>query len=91
MKKKVNITPLFDNIIIKIDPTQSTTGLIIPETIGQGKSQTGTVVRAGEFVEGIRDGDRILFEEYTPQEVVISGEKYHFLKESNILCVIEKE
>ena len=73
-------------------------GIIIPETANKEKPSMGKVVAVGKgrmSDEGklipvhVKKGDTVLFSKYSGDDVVINGEKYLIVTESNILAVIE--
>ena len=95
----MNIKPLYDRLLVKINNPEQTTegGIIIPDA-SQEKPQAGTVVSAGNgrlLDDGtvkpldIKEGDTVLFNKYGGMELSLGDGDYIFLKEDEVLGVIE--
>ncbi len=93
------ICPTGDHIVVKPTPREEVTpsGIVIPETAKE-KSQEGVVLAVGTGkldANGARvelqvhAGDRVLFAKYGGTEYVLDGEDLLFLRESDVLVVIE--
>jgi len=91
--------PLHDRVLIEVlDSSEKTAGgIIIPDT-AQEKPQEGTVVSAGNgrlLDDGtvkpldIKEGDTVLFNKYGGMELSLGDGDYIFLKEDEVLGVIE--
>ena len=99
--KKINIMPLADRVVVKpLSENEATTasGIIIPDTVNKEKPEQGMVIAVGEgrttddgkvIPMKIKEGDRILFSKYGPDEVEVDGEEYLIISESSILAVIK--
>jgi chaperonin GroES len=93
MAKKVNITPLHDRVIVKAAPAEEKTagGIIIPDTAKE-KPQRGTVIAAGPGKKDepvtVKSGDTVLYGKYAGTEIVIEGEDYLIMRESDILAIV---
>ncbi len=96
----MHFRPLHDRVVVRrIDAQDKTAGgIIIPDTAKE-KPQEGEIVAAGlgarndkgELVPlDVKAGDRILFGKWSGTEVKIDGEEFLIMKESDILCVVEK-
>ena len=97
----MNIKPLYDRILVKIKSPEETTkgGIIIPDAVeAENKPQEGTVVGTGEGMllqDGttkpldIKEGDVVLFNKYGGMELSLGDGNYIFLKEDEVLGVIE--
>lgn len=97
---KTQIKPLGDRILIK--PLSQgdrgitlPSGIIIPETVDQEKTDRGTVIAVGEgkrndkgeFVPiNVAKGDTVLFQ--WGDKVEIDGEEYYIVGESGVLAII---
>lgn len=93
------LIPVGDNVIV--EPTEETTvsGIIIPDTVSKDKPRKGKVVAVGE---GKRDekgnlqaipvqvGDVIVFTQYAPTEIKISGTEYFILGSHSILAKVKQ-
>jgi chaperonin GroES len=96
-KKKVNIRPLGDRVVVKaLEETETMRGgLYIPDTAKE-KPQQGEIIAVGpgRFEEGQRvpmelsDGQTVLYGKYSGTEVTIDDEQYLIIKESDVLAVV---
>ena len=92
----MNIRPLADKVIVKPDEvseTQSTGGIIIPDTAKE-KPQRGEVVAVGpgegeDNPMNVKVGDKVLYSKYGGNELEYKGEKYLIMSESEIYAVFE--
>ena len=95
----MKVRPLFDRVLVKRndEPTQTKSGLFLPETAKE-KPVEGTVVAVGNgriADDGqvtpltIKVGDRIVFGKYSGTEIKIDGEDRLILREDDILGVLE--
>ena len=99
MTSKIPVQPLGDRVLIKPiveEYGQTSSGIIIPETIDREKPESGTVVAVGEgkFFEGklvpikVKVGEKVMFSKYGFDEVKVDKDEYYIVKEENILAVI---
>jgi chaperonin GroES len=104
MKKKgkvstMKIRPLNDRILVirEEEEQKSAGGIIIPDTAKE-KPQRGKIVSAGPGKVGedgkrkpleVKSGDRILFSKYAGTEIKIDGVEHVFMKEDDILSIVE--
>jgi chaperonin GroES len=95
----MRITPLNDGVlVVRGDAEQKTAGgIIIPDTAKEKPAQ-GKVVACGSGKrdeEGkrwpldVKAGDRVLFSKYAGTEIKIDGVKHLFMREEDILAVID--
>jgi len=96
----MNIQPLGDRILIKPLEAEEKTkgGIVLPDTAKE-KPQEGKVVAAGkgrtldsgkvEALE-VKVGDIVLYGKYSGTEITKDGEEYLFVKEEDILAIIQK-
>jgi chaperonin GroES len=95
---EMKIKPLNDRVIVKrVEQEQKTSGgIIIPDTAKE-KPQEGLVVAVGPGKrddEGkrtaleVKEGDRILFGKYAGTEIKIDGEEHIFMREDDILGIL---
>jgi len=91
--------PLNDRVIVtRVEKEQKTTGgIIIPDTAKE-KPQEGKIVAVGpgklddkgnRIPLEVKKGDRILFSKYAGTEIKIDGVEHVFMKEDDILAVID--
>lgn len=95
---KQNITPLFDNVLVKPLKAEEKTagGIYLPETAKE-KPQIGEVMAVGE---GTRDesgklipmvvkiGQKVMYAKWGGNEVKIENEEWKLVKQSDILAII---
>lgn len=95
----MKIRPLNDRVlVVRVEEEQKTAGgIIIPDTAKE-KPQEGKVVEAGPGKLGddgkrtplnVKKGDRILFSKYAGTEIKIDGVEHIFMKEDDIVGVLE--
>jgi len=95
----MKIKPLNDRILVlRVEEEQKTRGgIIIPDTAKE-KPQEGKIVAAGPGKMGddgqrvpldVRVGDRILFSKYAGSDIKIDGVEHLFMKEDDILGVLD--
>jgi chaperonin GroES len=95
----MNIRPLNDRILVlREEEVQKTSGgIIIPDTAKE-KPQKGKIVAVGPGRQldngnrapvGVKEGDRILFSKYAGTEIKIDGVEHMFMREDDILGIIE--
>lgn len=95
---KINLKPLADRVIIKPSEAEEKTkgGIILPDTAKE-KPIEGTVVAIGpgktsedgKFVKlEVKVGDKVLYGKYSGTEVIVEGEEYLIMRESDIFAII---
>lgn len=93
------LRPLHDRVIVKRleEERVSAGGIVIPDSATE-KQTRGKVIAAGEgriLEDGkvrpmsVKTGETVLFGKYAGQEIKIDGEELVFLKEDDIVAVIE--
>ena len=98
IKNSFPIQPLGDKVLVKITAEEkiSPSGIIIPETAKQEKSDRGTVVAAGpgrmdengkRLPMDVKVGDTVLFQ--WGDKIEYGGEEYYLVSETNISAVIK--
>jgi chaperonin GroES len=96
---KMKIRPLNDRVLVeRVEEEQKTAGgIIIPDTAKE-KPQEGKIIAAGPGKMGddgkrtplnVKKGDRILFSKYAGTEIKIDGVEHTFMKEDDILGILE--
>ena len=97
MERKIR--PLIDSVLVtRVEEEQKTAGgIIIPDTAKE-KPQEGQIIAAGPGKLGddgkrtplnVKKGDKILFSKYAGTEIKIDGIEHIFMKEDDILGVLE--
>ena len=95
----MNVRPLNDRVlVVRVEEEQKTAGgIIIPDTAKE-KPQEGKIIAAGPGKMGdngkrtalnVKKGDKILFSKYAGTEIKIDGVEHIFMKEDDILGVLE--
>jgi chaperonin GroES len=95
----MKIKPMNDRVlVVRVEEVQKTAGgIIIPDTAKE-KPQEGKVVAVGPGKVGddgkrtaleVKAGDRVLFGKYAGTEMKIDGVEHVFMREDDILGVIE--
>ena len=93
--------PLHDRVLVKrVESNEKTKGgLIIPDSAKE-KPAEGMVVACGEgarkdsgelIAMSVKEGDKILFGNWSGTEVTIDGEEMLFMKESDIVGIISED
>ncbi len=99
-KIETEIIPLKDRVLIKENKesreNKTLSGIIIPVTVNEDKgSKSGKVIAvgSGSYEDGklipvsVKVGDQVLFQ--WGDKVVVSGEEYFLVKESELLAIIK--
>jgi chaperonin GroES len=95
---KLKLNPLADRVVVKPAEAEEKTkgGIILPDTAKE-KPVEGTVVAAGpgkisdsgELIKmTVKVGDKVLYGKYSGTEVVVSGEEYLIMRESDIFAIV---
>jgi len=95
----MKIRPLNDRVlVVRVEEEQKTKGgIIIPDTAKE-KPQEGKIIAAGPGKLGdngkrtalnVKKGAKILFSKYAGTEIKIDGVEHIFMKEDDILGVLE--
>ena len=93
--------PLHDRVLIKVLDSEEKTsgGIIIPDTAKE-KPQEGEVVAIGPGAKNedgkltpmdVKNGDIVLFGEWSGTEVKIDGKEYSIMKESDIMGITKSK
>ena len=97
-KKKVNIRPLGDRVLVQRVEAEAKTagGILLPESAKE-KPKEGIVISLGEgrtldsgdkSTFSVKIGDRVLFTSYAGTDVKYEGDEYMIMREDDILAVI---
>ena len=85
------IKPLEDYVLIKIkkeEKKKTDSGIFLPESASEEKSQTGKVIAVGDSDKiKVKKGQKVIFKEFSGTE--IEEGKYLMVKSEDILAVIE--
>jgi len=92
----MNIKPLFDRVVLKVETKEKTqSGIVLPSS--DNKSQLAKVVAVGDGMpaEGkkvemqVKVGDTVVFSKYAGTEVESDGEKLLLVSQSDILAIVK--
>ena len=98
--KKSSVRPLRDHILIEPmkHEEKTETGIILPDTAEKERPEQGVVVAVGSgrinehgarVPMEVKEGDRVLFSKYGPNELKVNGKEYLVAKEEDILAILE--
>lgn len=96
---KLNIKPLFDNVLIKPleAETKTASGIILPDSVKE-KPQMGEVVAVGlgritpkgdKIPMVVKVGEKVMYKKWGGDETKIGIETYMIVKQEDILAVID--
>lgn len=96
----MNLRPLNDYLLVEPFKEEEVTkgGIVIPETAREERPIKGKVIAVGpgklndkgERVSmTIKEGQVIIFKKYAPDEVKIENNEYYFVREDDVLAIIE--
>ncbi len=100
MASKVNIKPLFDNILVKPLEAEAKTasGILLPDNAKE-KPQMGEIMAVGngvmddgEIVKNsiiVKVGQKVMYKKWGGDEVKVNGQDWMIVKQSDIMAVIE--
>jgi chaperonin GroES len=93
------LRPLHDRVIVKRleEERVSAGGIVIPDSATEKPTRgkvlaagTGLLLAGGQLRPmGVKEGDTVLFGKYAGQEIKVDGEDLVFLKEDDIVAVLE--
>ena len=90
----MKLKPMADNVLLKAQEAQETTASgIILATTNKEKPAIYEVVSAGpgtkDVTVTVKAGDKVVVGKYTGSEIKLDGEEYKFVKQDDILAVVE--
>ena len=86
--------PLHDRVLIKVLDSEEKTagGIIIPDTAKE-KPKKGKVIAAGSGKKDepvtVKEGDIVLYGQYSGTEIKIEGNDYLIMRESDIFAIVK--
>ena len=90
----INVKPLADRVIIEPAAAEEKTagGIIIPDTAKE-KPKQGKIIAAGNGKKDepltVKEGDTVLYGQYSGTEIKIDGKDYLIMRESDIFAIVE--
>lgn len=95
----MNLTPLYDRIIVKSSAPEEITkgGIIIPDTAKEKPMQgvvvatgTGKMIEDGKLVPlQVKTGDQVIYGKYSGTEISVEGEDYLMMRESDVFAIVK--
>ena len=74
--------------LIKINEAPKQMGvLMIPDT-AKKKPKQGVILAAGAKCEIVKEGDEVIYDEYSGREVEIDNERYILVRETELLIIL---
>jgi chaperonin GroES len=87
--------PCADRVLIKPDTEsgekRTASGLVIIPDIGKTRPNTGEVIATGPDVEGVEEGEKVLFGKYAGADIKLNEEEMVICRVEDILGVITEE
>ncbi len=98
-KSKVNLQPLGDRLVVQRDESEETTagGIVLPDS-AKDKPARGIVLSVGDgrllkngerAAMQVKEGDRILFTSYGPEELKVGDNEYLLMREDDVLAILD--
>lgn len=91
----VSVKPIADRVLVKPAEAEQTTksGIIIPDTAKE-KPMKGLVIAVGPGKKDepttVKAGDEVLYGKYSGTEIIVEGNEYLIMRESDILAIVNK-
>ncbi len=97
---KIKVVPLLDRVLVKQDeePQQTAGGIFLPDTAKEAP-QWGTVVRVGPGKTldsgevrklSVKEGNKVIFGKYSGTKVKMGEDELLFMREEDIMAVVEE-
>ena len=97
----MKILPCADNVLLEAIKAEEKTksGILLPDSASKERPEQGKVVavgpgkknKKGEVIPvSLKEGQKVLFSKYGPNEIKVDGKEYLIAKEDDILAVIEE-
>ena len=97
--KRVNIQPLFDNVLIKpLEAEEKTaSGILLPDTAKE-KPQTGIVMAVGSGARNddgkiipvvVKVGQKVMYKKWGGNEIKVGNEEWMLVEQKDILAIVE--
>ncbi len=86
------ITPLGDNVLIKIaaPETKTASGIFIPDSASNERSQQGKIVAVGDSKKiVVKKGQVVMFKKYGGEEIKIDNIDHVIVKNEEIIAIVE--
>ena len=98
LSKKLNLKPLFDNVLIRPleAETKTKSGIILPDSVKE-KPQMGIVMAVGVGKMGqngkmnpvvVKVGDKVMYKKWGGNEIKVEGEEWTIVGQDDILAIV---
>ena len=89
MATKTNITPLFDNVLVKPVKAETSTasGIVLPESAKE-KPQVAEVVAVGPGLVDVKVGQKVMYSKWGGNEIKVGNEEWKLVKQTDILAIV---
>ena len=92
----MKLRPLGDRVVLKYQEAEEKTqsGIILPDSAKE-KPQTAVVIAVGPGKDGdgkemmVKEGDRVIYSQYSGTEIKLDKEEYKVIRMSDILATVE--
>jgi chaperonin GroES len=96
----MKLKPMNDYLLIEPIKEDEVTkgGIVIPETAREERAIKGKVIAVGpgklnekgeRIPLTIKEGQTVIFKKYAPDEIKIDDKEYYFVREDDVLAIIE--
>src|SRR4030043_1235787 len=96
---KLNIQPLFDNVLIKPLQAEETlpSGIVLPDSAKE-KPQIGQIMAVGagatddkgkKVKMAVKVGQKVMYKKWGGNEVKVKGEEWMIVEQKDILAIVE--
>jgi chaperonin GroES len=101
LKNKMKVKPLSDYVLVEPIKQEEITkgGVLIPETAREDRAIRGKVIAVGpgklndkgeRIPLSVKEGQIVIFKKYAPDEIKIDDKEYYFIREDDIMAIIEE-
>ena len=89
----MRLSPLSDRVVLKYEETEEKTqsGIILPDSTKE-KPQVAVVVAVGPGKDEemqVKEGDKVIFSEYSGTEVKLDAEEYTIVSQNDIIAIVK--
>ena len=89
----MRLSPLSDRVVLKYEETEEKTqsGIILPDSAKE-KPQVAVVVAVGPGKDEemqVKEGDKVIFSEYSGTEVTLDDEEYTIVSQNDIIAIVK--
>lgn len=86
------LKPLHDNVVLKKEKaekeTKTASGIILTESNKNDPSYAIVVAKGEDCKAGIKEGDKVVYKEYSGTKVKLDDEDYIIIEEEDILAIM---